>query len=1149
MKNRLISKLIPFLMIVFVFFLSSCEQKHIHNYSNTWSYNESVHYHEATCGHDLVSSVESHAFDDGVITKEATITETGIKQYTCSICGYKKDEIIDKSIQNTYTVVWKNYDGSVLEIDENVAYGTMPTYNGKTPIRENSNEYSYEFIGWSPTINPVTKNIIYIATFLESTKTYEILFDLDGGTSNQTVTRKNVKKLDVNDFFFDVSKFGYTFRGWSYNGIKVFDENGNMINTVKMEPHMTFKAIFNQTNIVTITSNIKDAGEISEGGEYPFNSYIDIYAHPYQGYEFIGWYIDDILISNQEKYRYILWSEDVSIMAKFKLIDFRLELESYNSNYGLVLIKGLTNDYLPTCSTKETYMEEVFIAAYSKTDIRFLGWYDEDNKVISRNAIFTFIMPNYDYKLIAKWDYFNINYILDEQTKNNELNLNYYTTEMTNINLFSPTKDGYTFDGWYEDGVKYTTISPDSLRDFTLEAKFNVNTNTKYVVKHYKQNIDGTYPTIPTDVDNLTGTTGELTIAKLKEYIGFTKPSLYQEYIKGDESTTINLKYTRNSYTVNTLINNDKAGTITQTKSYKYEENVKIIAIINPGYTFEGWYENNELISKNLTYDLKMPAKNMTLEAKFNVNTNTKYVVKHYKQNIDGTYPTIPTDVDNLTGTTGELTIAKLKEYIGFTKPSLYQEYIKGDESTTINLKYTRNSYTVNTLINNDKAGTITQTKSYKYEENVKIIAIINPGYTFEGWYENNELISKNLTYDLKMPAKNMTVEARVIANLYTITIDAEGVNYKGEKSYTVTCGEQFNFLEVMPSKGYIFCGWEFEGETITDETGEVIDPNCLNKNMTLKPLIKKLNTYVEVSESFLYFGTYPQTLVEATNENGLLDVSFNNLTWNDYGYYNDGKAESYMFYKDIDIDNDGAFDYRGVYFTNYRPKSCNTLSSLDNSYQDDNGYFINTIYWFKYEPIKWNILKKENGKALIITDLILDSQHFYEKYDERSGAVDYQGNRTYDCVYPNNYMYSSIRKWLNETFYDIAFTELQKQIIQITKVDNSPKTTGLEPIYSTNKWCCPNTYDKLFLPSYEEFESVFSSDRQIVACVTDYAECQGMRKGKEDIYNYYMLRSPQPFEGDGTCYRNICGVSAHITAFVFFTNIGVRPVCWINLK
>lgn len=402
MKNRLISKLIPFLMIVFVFFLSSCEQKHIHNYSNTWSYNESVHYHEATCGHDLVSSVESHAFDDGVITKEATITETGIKQYTCSICGYKKDEIIDKSIQNTYTVVWKNYDGSVLEIDENVAYGTMPTYNGKTPIRENSNEYSYEFIGWSPTINPVTKNIIYIATFLESTKTYEILFDLDGGTSNQTVTRKNVKKLDVNDFFFDVSKFGYTFRGWSYNGIKVFDENGNMINTVKMEPHMTFKAIFNQTNIVTITSNIKDAGEISEGGEYPFNSYIDIYAHPYQGYEFIGWYIDDILISNQEKYRYILWSEDVSIMAKFKLIDFRLELESYNSNYGLVLIKGLTNDYLPTCSTKETYMEEVFIAAYSKTDIRFLGWYDEDNKVISRNAIFTFIMPNYDYKLILK---------------------------------------------------------------------------------------------------------------------------------------------------------------------------------------------------------------------------------------------------------------------------------------------------------------------------------------------------------------------------------------------------------------------------------------------------------------------------------------------------------------------------------------------------------------------------------------------------------------------------------------------------------------------------------------------------------------------------------------------------------------------------
>ena len=67
----------------------------MHNMSAWTSVDDANHTRHCLrdCGH---SETLSHEFDDGIVTKEPTINEEGVKIYTCEDCGYKKTEVLDK---------------------------------------------------------------------------------------------------------------------------------------------------------------------------------------------------------------------------------------------------------------------------------------------------------------------------------------------------------------------------------------------------------------------------------------------------------------------------------------------------------------------------------------------------------------------------------------------------------------------------------------------------------------------------------------------------------------------------------------------------------------------------------------------------------------------------------------------------------------------------------------------------------------------------------------------------------------------------------------------------------------------------------------------------------------------------------------------
>ena len=99
-------------------------------------------------------------------------------------------------VTRTYTVTWKNADGTTLETDTNVPYGTTPTYNGSTPTQD-----GVEYSGWDPAISAVTGNITYTAAYAEVKEITDswdtIIANIDNNTYKSKYKIGNYKPLDL----------------------------------------------------------------------------------------------------------------------------------------------------------------------------------------------------------------------------------------------------------------------------------------------------------------------------------------------------------------------------------------------------------------------------------------------------------------------------------------------------------------------------------------------------------------------------------------------------------------------------------------------------------------------------------------------------------------------------------------------------------------------------------------------------------------------------------------------------------------------------------------------------------------------------------------------------------------------------------------
>ena len=180
-------------------------------------------------------------------------------------------------------------------------------------------------------------------------------------------------------------------------------------------------------------------------------------------------------------------------------------------------------------------------------------------------------------------------------------------------------------------------------------------------------------------------------------------------------------------------------------------------------------------------------------------------------------------------------------------------------------------------------------------------------------------------------------------------------------------------------------------------------------------------------------------------------------------------------------------------------------------------------------ENIEWLVLAKEKNRVLVISDKALDRQPYNSSYTE-------------EVTWEN----CSLRKWLNGTFLNKAFSTEEQAQIQNTTVsaDNNPQ-------YSTNPGNA--TTDKVFLLSINEVEKYFNSDEARKCAPTAYAKAQGAstsdtcKTPSGAATCWWWLRSPGD-DQSSAAYVYFGGNVFELGNYVFSGLNAVRPAMWITI-
>ena len=679
--------------------------------------------------------------------------------------------LFEKRATVTYAIKWVGADGAVLETDE-LAKGDIPKYKGATPVKADDEQYTYNFIGWSPEITAVTGLAVYTAQFEAIPKEvgHTVTFlDEDGETVIGKVTVNDGTEWDEFDKPAAPEKTGYTFSGW-LNAPTIVTED------VSVKASYTV----NQYTITFVTGGGTEIPEITAD----YGTAVTAPTDPTrEGYTFKGW--DKTIPPTMP-------AENMTITAQWEINEYTI---TFNTDGGSTV----------AAATYEYGADVTEPAAPTKTGYTFTGW----------SPALPEKMPAEDLTVKAQWTENTYTIVYDANggtgTTAEQAGIRY--TEEVNIAANGFTRSGYSFSGWntaangsgtdYSAGTKVSGLASDNGATVTLYAQWTTAPYTiSYDLAGGALSAGTNNPTaysITTETFTLNNPTREG-----YTFAGWTGTGLESatETVTVEKGSTGNRSYTATWTPIRYEITYElNGGTNAEANPATYTVESEAISLADAsrtGYTFGGWYETSDFSGSVVTSIAQGSTGNRKLYAKWAV---IEYTITY---ELDG-------------GTNAESNPAKYtieSEAIsladasrtGYTFGGWYETSdFSGSAVTSIAqgstgnrklyAKWTVNQYTITFV-----TGGGTEIPEITADYGTAVTAPTDPtreGYTFKGW---------DKTIPPTMPAENMTITAQWEINEYTITFNTDGGSTVAAATYEY--GADVTEPAAPTKTGYTFTGW-----------------------------------------------------------------------------------------------------------------------------------------------------------------------------------------------------------------------------------------------------------------------------------------------------------------------------------------------------
>lgn len=462
----------------------------------------------------------------------------------------------------------------------------------------------YKFIGWSTqkdsTVvsykdNEVVYNLAESGEF-NLYAVYELInYEITYEGANKLNNRTNYNVETPTFKLENPTKKGYKFVGW-YNGDKLVTEitkgtTGNIKLVARFEA--------NKYNVVFVD------GDKTYTQEITYDKLTNLTPTEYTklGYQFIGWSVE-----NDNKVDYLDREAILNLVAEGEI---KLYACYKVDTYYITYVDGYNKENSSTYTVeKEVVFKDAYMNGY-----RFIGWYLDDQKLVSTGGL------TGNIRLVAKYEIieYHITYIDELNATNN--NKDTYTIE-SNISLENLEKEGYNFLGWYLNDKSITEITSGKTGDITLVAKWE---RIKLTVKFDTNSLSKIE-----DLNVLYGNV--ISYIKSPEKLGYKFIGWYlsddlseklinlNEYVV-TKDITLKAKYEIVTYTITYLDDNGEILDIENSK-FNINNNIELEAYNKSGYKFIGWYLNDQkILNTNGIYE------NITVKVKYEIITyNIKYV-------------------------------------------------------------------------------------------------------------------------------------------------------------------------------------------------------------------------------------------------------------------------------------------------------------------------------------------------------------------------------------------------------------------------------------------------------------------------------------------------------------------------------------------